>query len=813
MRGDEQVIDDKLLKKAIYAIDELRWKKDIFSRRLATLLIALTWEHSSSKQRESLSDFFIVSLSRLGIAPSTGMIDHDFAITGQYRPTNSFLTELQIAALQSSNEIRISSSIFLLTEFQLGVLNAIERHRLVGISAPTSAGKSFAIYLTIIRHLQQSTASVIYVVPTLSLVSQVSRDLRELTRKTETDHVRIFTTYHPTDEKSIFVLTQERAMGAIDGSSLPEKGFLVVDEVQNLERVAQDSDQRAKILFDLLKELKDSGRLEKIVLSGPRLSNIGNVGFEIFGEPSDEQESQLAPVVNITYAIEQHKGRYWLNQYVDTLEAPNSISITEQGRIAGYGQSLYTDQFLDYLAYLVSSLGPKSHNIIFSPTAAQARNTARALAAKLVIDDVDERTISLAEYLKETVHPSYKLAETVKMGVGYHSGRVPMHARAAIEDAFRLGVIKDLVCTTSLMQGVNLPATTVIVRNPNLFIKRSKYGAAKLSPYEFANLRGRAGRLLKDFVGRSVVLDASAFVEEDTQDDLFKDEYKDLSPGYHEAFDQHRREVVENLDHPEPASGGPHKFLVIYIRQTLLRLGLPGTNRLREVGILLSNDEISNTLNALNNLKIPKAKALSHRYWDPFDLDIIYRLSEHNNLPSLPSSVWDRDVAKTLHDIIEFHADQLNYYYQRYIGESTEDRFVWAMCLSVEKWAREVSLRDILDQRHFIENIDDKIDEQITLLMNKVVYGIPSLLKPYADILNQGAPMLASIEWGSFHPVTRHLLEKGVPRDTAISARKNLLYDLNGDENDLDELVANRLTTGIMNLGYWERRQLSEAMD
>lgn len=544
---DIRELDSALLKKAIYAIDELKWNDDSFSRRLATQLIAITWEHSSIQQKQLLREYFIVTLSRLGIAPSTGMIDQEFAESGIYSPVSSFMTELQTFTLQSPYQMSLGQAYFLLTQFQFNVINAIKSCRLVGISAPTSAGKSFAIYLAIATHVSHSSASVIYIVPTLSLVSQVSRDIKAVVKKAVSKMLPVYTTYHPTSEQSIFVLTQERAMAIIEEDSIPEKSLLVVDEVQNLERVAQEDDHRSKVLFDFLKEMKHSGRLEKIVLSGPRLSNIGNVGFEIFGEPSNEQESQLSPVVNITYAIEQHRGSYWLNQYIDTLESPNVLAITNQDVIAGYGRLLYTDKFVDYLAHLLNSLGAASRNIIFSPTASQARNTACKLSSKRPSLSSDPRSISLAEYLRRTVHPSYSLADAIEKSIGYHTGRVPMHARAAIEEAFKSGVINDLVCTTTLMQGVNLPATTVIVRNPNLFVRRGGMGAPRLSPYEFANLRGRAGRLLKDFIGRTIVLDAGSFAEEASQEDLFKDEYKDLAPGYSGAFQEGRYDIIQEL--------------------------------------------------------------------------------------------------------------------------------------------------------------------------------------------------------------------------------------------------------------------------
>ncbi|RCX26497.1 DEAD/DEAH box helicase [Thioalbus denitrificans] len=811
IEGEIRQLDAALLKKAIYAIDELRWQDEAFSHRLATQLIAITWEHSSLEQKQALREYFIVTLSRLGIAPSTGMIDPEYAESGIYSPVSSFFTELQTITLQSPHEINIGQSRILLTQFQLDVLNAIKSHRLIGISAPTSAGKSFAIYLAITSHIAYSTASVIYIVPTLSLVSQVSRDIRAMLKSTGSKVLPVYTTYHPAAEQSIFVLTQERAMGAIEEDSLPEKGFLVVDEVQNLERVAQEDDHRSKVLFDLLKDLKDSGRLEKIVLSGPRLSNIGNVGFEIFGEPSDEQESQISPVVNITYAIEHHKDSYWLNQYVDTLESPNTLAITNKDVIAGYGQSLYTDKFLDYLTHLLNSLGPSSRNIIFSPTAPQARNTAYSLSEKRPSISSDPRAASLAEYLRRTVHPSYTLAGAIQKSVGYHTGRVPMHARAAIEEAFKSGVIKDLVCTTTLMQGVNLPATTVIVRNPNLFVRKGKMGAARLSPYEFANLRGRAGRLLKDFIGRTVVLDASSFAEEESQEDLFRDEYKDLYPGYYDAFEANRYEVIQELDSPTSASVGPHKYLVTYIRQTLLRMGSTGIHRLRDVGIYLSDQELAQTIKALEALTIPHNLALRHRYWDPFDLELLYLEVQRRGLDPLPSNSWESDIGKLLHRIVSFHAEHLKYYYDRSIGDSTDEKYIWAVCLSAEQWAREAPLREILDRRNFQDKVADKIDDQIQLLMTKVVYGLPTLLKPYADITSQGSALLASIEWGAFHPVTRLLIERGVARDTAIVTRLTLFGDLTGKEEGLDNLISSRFADKLNELGYWERKQIADA--
>ncbi|WP_174497330.1 helicase-related protein [Salirhabdus euzebyi] len=119
---------------------------------------------------------------------------------------------------------------------------------------------------------------------------------------------------------------------------------------------------------------------------------------------------------------------------------------------------------------------------------------------------------SLNDYIRDTVHKNYFLIDCIDRGIAYHHGKIPKHIRNAVEKAFKNLVINKVVCTTTLMQGVNLPAKNIITRNPNLFIKAKSAGDnPKLTGYEFSNLRGRAGRLMNDFVGRSIVLDEPAF--------------------------------------------------------------------------------------------------------------------------------------------------------------------------------------------------------------------------------------------------------------------------------------------------------------
>ena len=64
-----------------------------------------------------------------------------------------------------------------------------------------------------------------------------------------------------------------------------------------------------------------------------------------------------------------------------------------------------------------------------------------------------------------------------------------------------------------------MPAQNVFIRNPHLYVKKQKQ-SSELTNYEMANLRGRAGRLLKDYIGRTFVMDEDEFIDSEATSNL-----------------------------------------------------------------------------------------------------------------------------------------------------------------------------------------------------------------------------------------------------------------------------------------------------
>jgi hypothetical protein len=796
-----------LFPELVYSIDELSWRPDAQEQKLAIQLIALTWEHSSGTRRKLLRSFFVAALSRLGVSPSAAMLDEMRTDDGKISPLDSYSAQLATSLFQFEFFEQIGSHGYFLSRFQKAVLNGISESQVVGISAPTSAGKSFALYLAIARHALRSSRVVVYLVPTISLINQVSADIRKIFEDHNLDHWRVLTKYQAYTENCVYVLTQERALPSADSNRSEQIGMLVVDEIQNLERIDHDVDLRSKILYDALRELRDASVSARIILSGPRVRDIGALGENIFSIPSCEIATGTSPVASVTYGIAADPKGVAFTQHTEFFPNGRLLRVENLNFARGLGQTQYTPDFLSYLKAVTDKLGPDSKNIVFSPTSEQARKTAIGLArtaGSRPISNVDRNR--LAKYLGDSIHPKYDLVECVRHGVGFHSGKVPPHARLVTELAFADGVITNIVCTTTLMQGVNLPANVVIVRNPQMFIKkRSDRENAHLSPYEFANLRGRAGRLMRDFVGRTLVLDEVSFASPDNQGNLFPEAEKRISAGYKDLFARNRAEVEDELTVPGQAVGAT-KFLATYVRQALLRNGITAGARLATVGVNLSANLLQKVMGSLLELDVGREVCLANRYWDPNDLQLIKDNIASGSLAPLPEGPWLIDC-----DLIEkwlrFQIAVVPSYAERYLGDKPEMR-VESWSISALKWAREIPLSEIVRKRHFDDDLSAKIDSQVSDIHKTVVYGIPALLKPVSDIMGSGHGLLASIESGAFNPVTRLLLDKGLYRETAVHVRRKLLPQLAGDETEISIGALDVLERKMDSLDYWIGRQI-----
>lgn len=114
----------------------------------------------------------------------------------------------------------------------------------------------------------------------------------------------------------------------------------------------------------------------------------------------------------------------------------------------------------------------------------------------------------LVKLCSEILGDSHLLTKCLRKGVAYHHGRVPQILRNMIEDAFRVGVLKILIATNTLAQGVNLPIKTLIVHSVHRGENR------KVPIRDYWNICGRTGRALRETEGRIIFIPGKAGMRE-----------------------------------------------------------------------------------------------------------------------------------------------------------------------------------------------------------------------------------------------------------------------------------------------------------
>ena len=112
---------------------------------------------------------------------------------------------------------------------------------------------------------------------------------------------------------------------------------------------------------------------------------------------------------------------------------------------------------------------------------------------------------NIAEYLELVNHISKNFSEDwvlvkgLMNGVGIHHGLIPKYIQKEIISLFNKGLLKVLISTTTITEGVNTSAK-------NLIVMHNKKGNKELKKFDAKNIAGRAGRFGYHYNGRVIVI-------------------------------------------------------------------------------------------------------------------------------------------------------------------------------------------------------------------------------------------------------------------------------------------------------------------
>lgn len=101
----------------------------------------------------------------------------------------------------------------------------------------------------------------------------------------------------------------------------------------------------------------------------------------------------------------------------------------------------------------------------------------------------------LSKWMAENYGGRWELSDAVAAGIGVHHGRIPRALASRFVVLFNEKKLPVLVCTSTLIEGVNTAAKSVLIYDKK--IARSDFDF-----FTFSNIKGRAGRLGQHHIGQ-----------------------------------------------------------------------------------------------------------------------------------------------------------------------------------------------------------------------------------------------------------------------------------------------------------------------
>lgn len=424
---------------------------------------------------------------------------------------------------------------FELDPFQIEACKALETGKGVLVAAPTGSGKTivgeFAVHLALTQGRK-----CFYTTPIKALSNQKYTDL---VKRYGADRVGLLTGDNSINSDApVVVMTTEvlRNMLYAGSQSLLGLGYVVMDEVHYL------SDRfRGAVWEEVIIHLPDSVTLVSLsatvsnaeefgdwldtvrgdtevivsehrpvplwqhVLAGRRMYDL----FEEKSTPGDGQSGRrevnpdlvrLARMENTrpSFGRDKRRGRNNMREADRERERRQRSRIWTPGRPEVI-ERLDAEGLLPAITFIFSRAGCEAAvqqclyaGLRLNDEAARAR--VRSL--------VEERTAGIPD---EDLHVLgyFEWLEGLERGIAaHHAGMLPTF-KEVVEELFVRGLVKAVFATETLALGINMPARSVVLEK---LVKWNGEQHADITPGEYTQLTGRAGRRGIDVEGHAVVL-------------------------------------------------------------------------------------------------------------------------------------------------------------------------------------------------------------------------------------------------------------------------------------------------------------------
>ncbi|WP_323076141.1 DEAD/DEAH box helicase [Klebsiella variicola] len=381
----------------------------------------------------------------------------------------------------------IPSSELSFTNRQYDIYNEILTNNFFSFSGPTSLGKSFVIKNCAIDLLNKFQM-IVFILPTKALLEEYLVDFRAMLNERKIEHVNVTKSVSgvKVDTKNIMIFTQERYNNFLYEANLNDikVDVLFIDEAHKL---ADKSSRRSMTLYKVISHSLEKYSNLKLVFSSPVITNP-QIFFKYFNITGCSLSITESPVAQSLFFANIGNKEY---KYFDTVTKT----------VVDLNVSDTFDSDFDLILKIGSN---HDSNLIYVSSKSQCVNKAIEFAeylnSKKIPLKVDDELINEAKLISDFIHKDFSLPHLLKYGIAYHHGNLPSFIRKRIEFLYANKKIKYIFCTSTLLEGVNLPTKNVFIYP---FGKANSNSGFSL---DFWNLAGRAGRYKNELTGNIICI-------------------------------------------------------------------------------------------------------------------------------------------------------------------------------------------------------------------------------------------------------------------------------------------------------------------
>jgi ATP-dependent RNA helicase HelY len=403
---------------------------------------------------------------------------------------------------------------FALDAFQVRAIDALDAGRSVLVAAPTGSGKTVVAEYAVAKALAEG-GKAFYTAPIKALSNQKYADLA---RRHGSHRVGLLTGDNAINgDAPIVVMTTEVLRNMIYAASpaLTQLRYVVLDEVHFL----QDA-YRGPVWEEVIIHLDASVRLVCLSATVSNAEELAEWITTVRG-PTEAVIEERRPVeLQNLYCVGDKSSQelQLLPTLVDGKPNPEADRLDDEALHARGGggrgrprRRFFTPRRLEVIERLQDEGMLPAITFIFSRKACdEARDACLDAGLRLTTPEerariraiVDDRTANLADADLDVLGFDRFLAGLEAGVAAHHAGMVPPF-KETVEACFIEGLTKAVFATETLALGVNMPARSVVIERLTKFSGERR---ELLTPGEYTQLTGRAGRRGIDEVGYAVVL-------------------------------------------------------------------------------------------------------------------------------------------------------------------------------------------------------------------------------------------------------------------------------------------------------------------